>query len=202
MCLLWSAAVAQSCLILWDPKDCSPPGSSVHSILQARILVWVAMPSSRASSPPRHQMQVSYDPVLVGGFFTSSATWEALLSSTSIFLFFNQICRGTFSFKGSNMLLFSFVCCFSRTLYSLSVSGKQEWAELHTVLRTEIMREGTFLDSFQWLPSVTLLKCNLFSYAPLTQDMECFLALWILLFAWLCFCSTFLLPKAALYEDI
>ena len=46
-----------------------------------------------------------------------------------------------------------------------------------------------------------LLKGNLFSYAPLTQDMECFLALWRLLFAWLCSCSIFLLPKAALYED-
>ena len=48
-----------------------------------------------------------------------------------------------------------------------------------------------FRDSLQWLPSVALLKCNLFIYAPLTQDMECFLALWRLLFAWLCFCSVF-----------
>ena len=90
------------------------------------------------------------------------------------------------------MLFSSFVCYFSRTLYSLSVSGKQEWAELHAVLRTEIMRKSTCLNSFKWLPSVTfLLKGNLFSYAPLTQDMECFLALWRLLFAWLCFCSVF-----------
>ena len=37
----------QSCLTLWDPKDCSPPGFSVHGILQVRILEWVAMPSSR-----------------------------------------------------------------------------------------------------------------------------------------------------------
>ena len=101
----------------------------------------------------------------------------------------------------------SFVCCFSRTLYSLSVPGKQEWAELHAVLRIEIMRRGTCLDSFQWLPSVTpfsdlLLKGSLFSYAPLTQDVECFLALLRLLFAWLCFPSIFLLSKAALYEDI
>ena len=36
-----------------DPLDCSPPGSSVHGILQARILEWVAMPSSRGSSQPR-----------------------------------------------------------------------------------------------------------------------------------------------------
>ena len=41
---------AQSCLTLCDSMDCSPPGSSVHGILQARILEWVAMPSTRGSS--------------------------------------------------------------------------------------------------------------------------------------------------------
>ena len=43
---------AESCPTLWDPMDCSPPGSSVHGILQARILEGVAMPSSRGSSLP------------------------------------------------------------------------------------------------------------------------------------------------------
>ena len=43
----------QSCLTLGNPVDCSPPVSSSHGILQARILKWVAMPSSRGSSPPR-----------------------------------------------------------------------------------------------------------------------------------------------------
>ena len=42
--------VAQACLTLCDPVDCSPPGSSVHGILQARTLEGVAMPSSRGSS--------------------------------------------------------------------------------------------------------------------------------------------------------
>ena len=42
--------VTQSCLTLCDPVDCSPPGSSVHGILQARILEWVAIPFSRGSS--------------------------------------------------------------------------------------------------------------------------------------------------------
>ena len=42
-----------SCATLCDPVDCSPPGSSVHGILQAGILEWVAMPSSRGSSQPR-----------------------------------------------------------------------------------------------------------------------------------------------------
>ena len=45
--------VAQSGLTLCDPTDCSPPGSSVHGILQARILGWVAVPFSRRSSQPR-----------------------------------------------------------------------------------------------------------------------------------------------------
>ena len=50
----------QSCLALCKPMDCSPPGSSVHRILQAIILEWVAMPSSKGSSPPRDQTTVSY----------------------------------------------------------------------------------------------------------------------------------------------
>ena len=45
--------VAQSCLTLCDPIDCSPPGSSVHGILQARILERIAIPFSRGSSQPR-----------------------------------------------------------------------------------------------------------------------------------------------------
>jgi len=40
----------QSCLTLCDPRDCSPPGFSVHMILQARILEWVALPSSSADT--------------------------------------------------------------------------------------------------------------------------------------------------------
>ena len=44
---------AQSCLTLCDPMDCSPPGSSVHGIIPARILEWVAISYSRRSSQPR-----------------------------------------------------------------------------------------------------------------------------------------------------
>ena len=49
------AKLLQSCLTLCDSMDCSPPGSSVYGILQARILKWVAMPFSRESSRPRDQ---------------------------------------------------------------------------------------------------------------------------------------------------
>ena len=51
---LLCAKLFQSCLTLCDPMDSSPPGSSVHGILKARILEWVAMPSSRGSSQPRN----------------------------------------------------------------------------------------------------------------------------------------------------
>ena len=68
------ALVAQSCLILCDPMDCSPPGFSVHGILRARILEWVAIYFLRESSWSRDQTQVS---CVVGRFFTIWATREA-----------------------------------------------------------------------------------------------------------------------------
>ena len=49
--------LAQSCLTLCDPMDCSSPGSSVYGILQVIILEWVAMSPSRESSQPRDQTQ-------------------------------------------------------------------------------------------------------------------------------------------------
>ena len=57
----------QLCLTLCDPLACSPPASSVHGILQARILEWVVMPFSRGSSQSRDQTQVSR---IAGRFFT------------------------------------------------------------------------------------------------------------------------------------
>ena len=50
VCVCVCAKSLQSCPILHDPMNHSPPGSSVHGILQARILEWIAMPSSRGSS--------------------------------------------------------------------------------------------------------------------------------------------------------
>ena len=54
------SSVAQSCPTLCHPTDYSPPGSSVHGILQARILEWVCMSSWRGSSQPRDQTHVLY----------------------------------------------------------------------------------------------------------------------------------------------
>ena len=52
--------ISLSGLTLCDPMDCRPPSSSVHGILQATILEWVAIPFSRGSSQPRDQTQVSH----------------------------------------------------------------------------------------------------------------------------------------------
>ena len=68
----------QSWLALWDSVDCSPPGSSVHRILQARILECVAISFSRISSRPRYpNCLFCLPPASVGRFFTTSPTWEA-----------------------------------------------------------------------------------------------------------------------------
>ena len=67
--------VAQSFPTLFDPRDWSLPGSSVHGILQASILEWVAIPFSRGSSLPRDWTQVS---CIAGRLFTVWTTREAL----------------------------------------------------------------------------------------------------------------------------
>ena len=63
-------------LTLCDPMDCSPPGSSIHGILQARIVEWVAISFFRGSSPPRNQTQVS---CILGRRFTIWVTREVPL---------------------------------------------------------------------------------------------------------------------------
>ena len=93
MGLIWSFEALQACSVciqfpidrahrsLCDPMDCSPPGSSVHGILQTRILEWVAMPSSRGSSWARDRTLVSCVSCIASGFFTHWATWEAPLKA-------------------------------------------------------------------------------------------------------------------------
>ena len=72
-CSFKSVLVTQSCPTLWDPKNCSLTGSSVHGILQARTLNTEVIPFSRGSSPPRDQTQVS---CIIGRFFTNWTTRE------------------------------------------------------------------------------------------------------------------------------
>ena len=55
VCVCVHAKSLQSCPTLWNSMACSPPGSSFHRILQARIVEWVAMPSSKGTPQPRDQ---------------------------------------------------------------------------------------------------------------------------------------------------
>ena len=57
--------------------DCNLPGSSIHAILQARILEWIAMSYSRESFVARDRTYVSMSTALAGSFFTINTTWEA-----------------------------------------------------------------------------------------------------------------------------
>ena len=87
----WSE-IAQSCLTLCNPMDCSPPGSSIHGTFQARILEWVAISFCRRSSQPRDWTRASH---IVGRCFTIWATREvAIINSAKVklgFLCLNQL---------------------------------------------------------------------------------------------------------------
>ena len=76
VCACVCVLVTQLCPTLWDPMDCSPPDSSVHGILQVRILEWVAILFSRGSSQPRDWTGGSF---IAGRFLTIWATREAWL---------------------------------------------------------------------------------------------------------------------------
>ena len=76
LCML--LCCTQSCPTLWDPMGCSPPGSSVRRISQARILEWVAIPFSRGSFWFRDRTHVSCISCIDRQVLYRWATWEAL----------------------------------------------------------------------------------------------------------------------------
>ena len=85
--------VVQSCLTLCDPIDCSPTGSSVHGISQARILEWVAISSSRRSSQPRDQTSIS---CMAGRFFTTGPPEKPSPTSEHFKIYFSHDLLGSF----------------------------------------------------------------------------------------------------------
>ena len=72
-----------NCVQLFNSMDCSPPGSSVHGILQARILEWIAISFSRGSSQPRNGTLI---PALVGRFFITKSPGKPKTHSNSAYL--------------------------------------------------------------------------------------------------------------------
>ena len=76
--------VPQLCLTLCKPMDCGPQGSSVHGILQARVLEWIAIPFSRGSFQPRYETWVS---CIAGRFFTIWATEKIQYTYMHIYIY-------------------------------------------------------------------------------------------------------------------
>ena len=72
------ACVLSRVQLFCNPMDCSPPGSSVYGILQARTLAWVVIPFSRGSSQPRDWTRVSSSPALAVEFFTIEPAGNSL----------------------------------------------------------------------------------------------------------------------------
>ena len=109
--ILSTLAAVESLLcvrLLCDPMDCSPPGSSVHGISQARILKWVAISFSRGSSQPRDRTHVSW---VASGFFTTeplgkpSGTLKVKVKSLSRVLLF--VTPQTVAYQASPSMGFS-----------------------------------------------------------------------------------------------
>ena len=80
--LCCAVLLLQLCLTLCNPMGCSSPGSSVHGILQARILELVAISFSRGSSQFMNQIHISCGSLIVGGFFTDEPSGKPMVSST------------------------------------------------------------------------------------------------------------------------
>ena len=78
LCFMCWAKFFQSSPTLYNPMDDSPPGSSVHRIIQARVWSGLPCPSPGDLPDPGIKPMVLTSPALAGGFFTTNATWEAL----------------------------------------------------------------------------------------------------------------------------
>ena len=100
------AKLLQSCLTLCDLMTFSPPGYSVHGILQARILQWVAMPPSRESSRPKDRTLSQASPALAGRLFSTSAIWEGFIITLVLKFggFIKGLSQSTYSMKFQMLL--------------------------------------------------------------------------------------------------
>ena len=93
--------VAQSCLTLRDPMDCSLPGSSIHGIFQAKVLEWVAIAFSDLFSKNRYLLTLCNDPDL------NDCPWFNLVNST--YTTFTPIVWKTFKWGPQNLFLMIFL---------------------------------------------------------------------------------------------
>ena len=95
---------AQSCPTLWEPMDCSPPGSTVHGIPQTSIVEWVATSSSRVLPDPEIELVFPASLFLAGGLFTTEPPEKPLMSSRKEQKI-NFLPAESFSFGGECVLI-------------------------------------------------------------------------------------------------
>ena len=147
-----NTACMHAVLSLCNLMDCGPPGSSVHGILQARILEWVAMPSSRRSSWPRDWTRVSCGSCIAGGFFTTEPPGKPCLNhwTTPNWLpMFNL----SFNLETSYQYLTSWTL---HSYHLLGDSNNQERLEIIGLLKTRALL-GTILFWFIILECIPTL---------------------------------------------
>ena len=120
-----------SCSVVSDsffnPMNCSPPGSSVLGILQARVLEWVAMPSSRGSSQVKWSRSVVSNSLWPHGLYPTGLLrpWDFPGKSTEVGCHF--LLQGNFPTQGSNPGLLH----YRQTLYRLSHKGSPTRDQIH-----------------------------------------------------------------------
>ena len=113
-------SVAQSCLTLCDPVDCSPPGSFVHGISQTRTLEWVTISFSRGHSRPQDQTHSSCSAGDLTRSFNHCTTWEAVISlnyqifwsCSSLSIYQNFLQEDKFTYESACYI----DCCLRRQL--------------------------------------------------------------------------------------
>ena len=118
----WHAYLhAQLCLTLYGPVDCSPQGCSVRGIFQARILEWVAMSSSRRSSPPRDRAHICFDSCIGRWILYHLGTWEAQASTPMLKCYKHWESQNLHlsQWSGRKISVFKLLCCFCSEYFSM-----------------------------------------------------------------------------------
>ena len=174
---MWKVKVSQLYLTLWNPMDCSLPSSSVHGILQARILEWVAVPFSRGSSQPRDWTQVS---CIAGGL-----EWAAISSSReSSWLRSNPCLLCLLHWQAGHLpLVLPGKPCISDIIRYLSFCYcLSDFTSLSTIIsRSTRVAAGGISSSFLWLSTILLCICTA-SFSPISLLVDIYVAslLWLL----------------------
>jgi len=148
--------VVQSCPTLCSPMDYSPPGSSVHGVLQARILEWVAIPFAVRFSRPRDWTQIS----CIGGRLFNHLSHQG--SPLMQWLFVD-----------GEGCLFLHYCCFFSALRNQWVEWFYlvvfcSWKACHVIIEVTILKKyffwGKYFEACKWKESIYFLSgCTNFS---------------------------------------